>query len=439
MSDKIPAKLVIHGIKGDKGEKGDILADGFVTIRGSDGADGQPGPKGDAGPMGPPGADGKDGLRGPKGDSGKDGADGKDGVDGKDGKDGADGKDGSPDTGVEIVQKLVGLAKEDQLPYSAIKGAPEFRSGSSTADVAFTNLTDAPKSYTGQGGKVVGVRADASGLEFVAGGGGGGVTGSTGQVVWLSGVNTAVGNTKIMTDADGKLTIGSSSAPSASLEVWAKTGTAASMIVADPALTQPFGFAPPGAVFTFSENTPSEGGAICAAFTTGASGPALQFAGLNGGTTPTDPAVKFIAARNDGSNNPTPYADNVAAIVFASFAGDYLRVYGNGRAVFLGRVNTSKGTDVVAANDLILGADGNVFKITGNTQINAVTTTNWTAGAQITLIFTGTPTVKHNTTGGAGTAPILLDGSVDLIAANNTVLGLVYDGAQWQQTFLKAA
>jgi hypothetical protein len=39
---------------------------------------------------------------------------------------------------------------------------------------AFTGLTDTPSAYTGEGGKVVAVKSDASGLEFVAGGGGGG-------------------------------------------------------------------------------------------------------------------------------------------------------------------------------------------------------------------------------------------------------------------------
>lgn len=101
------------------------------------------------------------------------------------------------------------------------------------------------------------------------------------------------------------------------------------------------------------------------------------------------------------------------------------------------RFETDKGANVTAANDLTLGGDGNVFTITGNTTINAITTTNWQAGSQIVLIFTGTPTVKHNTAGGAGTAVMLLAGSVDLSASNNTVLGLVYDGTQWQEMFRK--
>ena len=97
------------------------------------------------------------------------------------------------------------------------------------------------------------------------------------------------------------------------------------------------------------------------------------------------------------------------------------------------------GANVAAANNLTLGTDGNAFTITGNTQINAITVANWQAGSLLILEFTGTPTIKHNTAGGAGTAPIFLAGSVDLAAANNTILGLIYDGTQFQEAFRKAA
>jgi len=99
-----------------------------------------------------------------------------------------------------------------------------------------------------------------------------------------------------------------------------------------------------------------------------------------------------------------------------------------------GRMKGAKGIDVVAANDLTLGTDGNFFIITGNTQINAIATSGWQAGAEVTLLFTGTPTVKHNTAGAGGFASFLLHGSVDLAAANNTILKLIYDGTNWQQT-----
>ncbi len=110
-----------------------------------------------------------------------------------------------------------------------------------------------------------------------------------------------------------------------------------------------------------------------------------------------------------------------------------------GGSRFDGRVLASKGADVAAANNLTLGVGGNAFTITGNVQINAITTSGWISGSHITLIFTGTPTIKNNTAGGAGTAVIFLSGSADLVAANNTVLGLVYDGTEWQETFRKVA
>lgn len=110
---------------------------------------------------------------------------------------------------------------------------------------------------------------------------------------------------------------------------------------------------------------------------------------------------------------------------------------GLGKVEFGDRVS---GTSLaaVAANNLTLGA-ANQFLVSGNTQINAITTNGWRAGSNITLIFSGTPTVKHNTAGGAGTAVLFLSGSADLVAANNTVLGLTYDGTQWQETFRKVA
>jgi hypothetical protein len=113
-------------------------------------------------------------------------------------------------------------------------------------------------------------------------------------------------------------------------------------------------------------------------------------------------------------------------------ANNYLAISG-------GRFEEGAGANVAAANNLTVGNDGNVFTITGNTQINAITTTNWQAGSQIDLIFTGTPTVKNNTAGGAGTAKILLAGSVDFVAAANDVLTLVYDGTSWHESARKTA
>jgi hypothetical protein len=61
------------------------------------------------------------------------------------------------------------------------------------------------------------------------------------------------------------------------------------------------------------------------------------------------------------------------------------------------RVEMSKGANLTAANDLVLTAEGNKFVVTGNTQINGMTSTGVQSGTDIVLQFSGTPTVKHNT------------------------------------------
>lgn len=105
-----------------------------------------------------------------------------------------------------------------------------------------------------------------------------------------------------------------------------------------------------------------------------------------------------------------------------------------------GRFQPAQGANIAAAATLTLGVDGNGFTITGNTNVDFLTTTGWRAGARVVLVFTGTPTVNHNTgSPPASTAAILLAGSANLTAANNTVLGLYYDGTVWQETFRKAA
>jgi hypothetical protein len=104
-----------------------------------------------------------------------------------------------------------------------------------------------------------------------------------------------------------------------------------------------------------------------------------------------------------------------------------------------GRLESGAGAAIVAAGDLVTGNDGNQFSVTGNTQINAITTTNWQAGSHIELIFTGSPTMKNNTVGGVNTAPILLTGGVDYAAAPGDLIGLSYDGTNWHESNRKLA
>ena len=119
---------------------------------------------------------------------------------------------------------------------------------------------------------------------------------------------------------------------------------------------------------------------------------------------------------------------------YARFNGG-LSIGGNFSMV--GKFSTAK-TQVVSDADLILPY--NVVVVTGNNTIDAIVTSGvngWPAGAQVVIIFTGSPTVKHNTAGGAGTQRIFLAGSSDMSAEANAVLGLVNDGTQWQEQYRK--
>lgn len=94
-------------------------------------------------------------------------------------------------------------------------------------------------------------------------------------------------------------------------------------------------------------------------------------------------------------------------------------------------INTAKGADVASANNLVLGNDGNVFHITGSTQINLLASTNFQAGTTVVLIFDGVLTVKHNQTVSGANKPIILQGAADYVTAANSMLVLTYDGTSW--------
>lgn len=105
--------------------------------------------------------------------------------------------------------------------------------------------------------------------------------------------------------------------------------------------------------------------------------------------------------------------------------GSHALLVDGGRSTFNGRVLKKQGADVASAGDLTLGDDGNAFEVTGTTTVNAITTTSWQNGSTVTLLFTGSLTVSHNTAGGAGTAPILLSGAANFSATAGDTLTLI--------------
>ena len=103
----------------------------------------------------------------------------------------------------------------------------------------------------------------------------------------------------------------------------------------------------------------------------------------------------------------------------------FYQVAGLGANRFTGRQDFNKGANLTAAATLTLGADGNYFTVNGNTNITGFATGN--AGTEVTLLFTGTPTLVHSAAFDLGGA--------DITARNGTVLRFACDGGTtWRLT-----
>lgn len=106
-----------------------------------------------------------------------------------------------------------------------------------------------------------------------------------------------------------------------------------------------------------------------------------------------------------------------------------------GSSKYSNRVQLKQGATVASANDLTLGSDGNRFQISGSTQINRLSNTDWQGGSEVTLHFQAAVTVKHNQAAGGAFVQIMLAGSVDFVAAINGRITLQYDSvdSKWYE------
>jgi len=105
--------------------------------------------------------------------------------------------------------------------------------------------------------------------------------------------------------------------------------------------------------------------------------------------------------------------------------------------VTAGRFAQAKGANVNSATTMTLGSDGNVFNINlSSSFVNNIISTNWPAGSIIYLVIKGNMTFSHNNGVGGGTS-MLLAGSINYSAVNNSVLTLLYDGTNWQEVSRK--
>lgn len=119
--------------------------------------------------------------------------------------------------------------------------------------------------------------------------------------------------------------------------------------------------------------------------------------------------------------------------VGVAVALDRLHV-GSGNLRVDGRIKAAKGADIAAAATFTAGIDGNFFTVTGNTNIDFITTTAWTSGSELTLEFTGTPTLNHNTAAPpASTAPLFLSASTPFVCTAGCVLKFIYNGTVWKE------
>jgi len=119
--------------------------------------------------------------------------------------------------------------------------------------------------------------------------------------------------------------------------------------------------------------------------------------------------------------------------VFGANDTEFARMVNAGAWTFKRRASFGKGADVASGTTITLGADGNYFHITGTTQIDLITSTNWQAGSVVFLKFNESVTVRHNQApSGAGVA-ILLAGAANFAATADDTLTLVYDGTTFRE------
>jgi hypothetical protein len=152
-----------------------------------------------------------------------------------------------------------------------------------------------------------------------------------------------------------------------------------------------------------------------------------------GGTPGTD----AFGMQHNGQDAVFVNLDSTGGYSFNDSGPSEIFFFDGASVSYVGRQLDNQGADVASANDLTLGADGNVFEITGTTQVNRITNTDWQNGSEVTLLFTSTVTVKDAQASAGATIIILLAGSEDFAAAAGDVLKLVLceiGGAQaWRE------
>jgi hypothetical protein len=98
----------------------------------------------------------------------------------------------------------------------------------------------------------------------------------------------------------------------------------------------------------------------------------------------------------------------------------------------------SQGSDVASTTSIDLGSDGNVFELTGTTNVHRVQSNNWQNGSVITLVANESVTVVHGTATSTTYVTIMLAGSVNFGMGANDSLTLMLSettagGQAWRE------
>jgi len=176
--------------------------------------------------------------------------------------------------------------------------------------------------------------------------------------------------------------------------------------------------------------TGTASGAVRAFFSNPTLTSTVNYRGFEAGSTfaPTSGTGTFWGFVFEATINQTGGASGITRGVYINptltAAADFRAIdVVAGRSTFAARVQFGKGANVASAATVTLGNDGNLFHITGTTNIDNITTTNWQAGSEIVLIFDDVLTVND------GTGNLQLAGNFTTSA--NDTMKLIYNGTSW--------
>lgn len=144
--------------------------------------------------------------------------------------------------------------------------------------------------------------------------------------------------------------------------------------------------------------------------------------------------VQVERTYTDPQNAPLDVVDYDSTVLKAVFNDSHMSTAGSNALQTIRDGGRNLGGFLTAANDLVLTKDGDKFAVGGNTTINDISSTGFVGGQEITLIFFGTPLIKHGATPNAGFGRIMLSGGKDFQVSSPTVMKFILDTSDWQQS-----